>query len=156
MFNIVGTYEKNVDEKNRMNIPNKIAKELGDSFIIARGLGKNIYSDDPQNKAERCLQIYPLEKWNERLAVWKDKFTSELEATAVNRFLNGNAEIAKVDSQGRVVIDPSLLKYAKISGDAVIIGCGEYAEIWCPDLLPDDTSDDAVENLLDELLNHGF
>jgi DNA-binding transcriptional regulator/RsmH inhibitor MraZ len=35
-----------------------------------------------------------------------------------------------VDAQGRVTLNDTLIKRAKIIKDAVIVGCGRYAEIW--------------------------
>ena len=35
-----------------------------------------------------------------------------------------------MDAQGRVTLNDTLIKRANIVKDAVIVGCGRYAEIW--------------------------
>ena len=37
------------------------------------------------------------------------------------------------DSQGRVLLPPSLVEYAEIEKNAVVVGCSDYAEIWSED-----------------------
>ena len=37
------------------------------------------------------------------------------------------------DSQGRILLTQSLVEYIKLNKNAVIIGCGRYAEIWAED-----------------------
>jgi MraZ protein len=46
------------------------------------------------------------------------------------RFLYRDAVTAEPDSQGRVILNTTLIEHAKILKDAVVVGCGEYAEIW--------------------------
>jgi DNA-binding transcriptional regulator/RsmH inhibitor MraZ len=46
------------------------------------------------------------------------------------RFLYRDAITAEPDSQGRVILNSTLIEHAKITKDAVVVGCGDYAEIW--------------------------
>ena len=46
----IGEYHHTIDNKGRIIIPSKFRDELGDNFIITRGI-------------ETCLFVYPLENF---------------------------------------------------------------------------------------------
>ena len=50
------------------------------------------------------------------------------------RFLNRNAAQVSPDAQGRIVLTQGLIDHAQIEKNAVIVGCGDYAEIWSESL----------------------
>ena len=47
----MGEFHHNIDEKGRLIIPSKFRYELGEKFIVTRGL-------------ENCLFVYPMNDWN--------------------------------------------------------------------------------------------
>ena len=49
---LMGEYHHNLDEKNRLIIPSKLREEMGDLFVITRGL-------------DGCVFIYPKEECNQ-------------------------------------------------------------------------------------------
>lgn len=49
---------------------------------------------------------------------------------ATLRFLHRNATQVTPDGQGRILLPTGLVEHAKIKKNAVIVGCGSYAEIW--------------------------
>ena len=50
IFMFMGEYHHTIDEKGRIIIPSKFREELGEKFIITRGI-------------ENCLFVYSLESW---------------------------------------------------------------------------------------------
>ena len=46
----MGEYEHTIDAKSRLIMPAKFREDLGDSFIITKGL-------------DNCLFVYPMEEW---------------------------------------------------------------------------------------------
>ena len=48
---LMGEFHHNIDEKGRIVIPTKFRMELGESFVLARGL-------------EKCLYAYSMPEWN--------------------------------------------------------------------------------------------
>ena len=48
----IGEYHHSIDEKGRIIIPAKFREELGNSFIVTRGI-------------ENCLFVYPNKNWND-------------------------------------------------------------------------------------------
>ncbi len=113
---LTGEYRHSIDQKNRLFIPAKQREELGSSFMIVRDL-----------RGPR-LKIYSIEAWEAFLEPIRKQERKLAEATM--RFLHRDAVLAEPDAQGRVMLSPGLVEYAGITKEAVIVGCGDYAEIW--------------------------
>ncbi len=113
---LTGDFKHNLDAKNRLFVPAKYRDELGESFIVSQSLRGNY------------LKIFSAEGWEKYIAPIKllDRKTSE-EAL---RFLNGNANVVSPDAQGRIILSPKHIIFSKIQKSAVILGCGDYAEVW--------------------------
>ena len=47
---LIGEYHHNIDEKGRLIIPSKFRDEIGNSFVVTRGL-------------DGCLFVYSLVEW---------------------------------------------------------------------------------------------
>ena len=113
---LTGEYRHAIDPKKRLFIPAKHREVLGTSFIIVRDI------------RESCLKVYSEENWQAFIAPIKQMKRADSEK--ILRFLYRDAVTAEPDSQGRVVLNATLITHAKILKDAVVVGCGDYAEIW--------------------------
>lgn len=111
-----GEYQHGLDAKNRIFIPAKLREELGQTFVIAKDI------------REKCLKIYSLTGWEAYIAPLKAQKRSLSEK--IMRFLHASMVQATPDSQGRVVLPIELIEHAQIEKNVVIVGCGDYAEIW--------------------------
>ena len=114
---LMGEYHHNIDDKGRLIIPSKFRNELGNEYIITKGLDK-------------CLFVYSVDEWNKLV---KDlntlKFTKK-NVRAFERFFVGGASLNEFDKQGRISITSPLIHYANINKECVIIGVNERLEIW--------------------------
>ncbi len=113
---LTGEYRHSVDSKNRLFIPAKHREELGPSFMIVRDV-----------RGPR-LKVFSMEAWEAYIAPIRQQERKLAEAAL--RFLHKDAVTAEPDSQGRVLLTSTLLSYAGIEKEAVIVGCADYAEIW--------------------------
>ena len=111
-----GEFNHAIDPKNRLFIPAKHREELGDSFMVAVSL------------REKCLKVFSHAEWENYIAPITRLKRSESEAAL--RALHRTALQASPDSQGRIILTPALIAFAGIEKNAVIVGCGKYAEIW--------------------------
>lgn len=111
-----GQYKHTVDSKNRMFVPAKFREELGETFVIAK------------SASEKCIRMMTSFEWEKYLSPFKELHPFEAERWLV-RF-NKTACQVTPDSQGRIVLTPDLMKYAGITKNAVIVGGGDFAEIW--------------------------
>ena len=118
---LFGGYQHNIDKKGRIFIPSKLRDELGNSFMICRG----IYG-------KRCLCVYSLSEWENLVA--KIGSLPSAKSSGVKRFLYDGAFNVEFDSQGRILIPASLREYAQLGEDAHIIGMDTNLEIWNTEL----------------------
>ncbi|MDD6479621.1 MAG: division/cell wall cluster transcriptional repressor MraZ [Oscillospiraceae bacterium] len=118
---LYGGYQHNIDKKGRVFIPAKFRDELGDNFMLCRG----IYG-------KRCLCVYSMEQW-EKL-VEKIGSLPASKSSVVKRFLYDGSFSVEFDTQGRVLIPAVLREYAELEGEAHIIGMDTNLEIWNTEL----------------------
>ena len=113
----MGEFHHNIDEKGRLVIPNKFRLELGERFIITRGL-------------EKCLYAYSISEWNNIVSKLKQlPFTKKDARTFIRSFFSGAAE-CEFDRQGRINITSPLVSYADLTKECVVIGANDRLEIW--------------------------
>ncbi|MEG1869779.1 MAG: division/cell wall cluster transcriptional repressor MraZ [Oscillospiraceae bacterium] len=137
---LFGEYQHSVDAKGRVNFPSRLREELGEKFMVCKGLG------------DRCLFVYSMEEF--------EKLKNKLEelpmakSKQLKRFIFAGATDAEPDKQGRIIIPAVLRNYAEIKKDVVIIGASTRAEIWDKELWEqcnDSITAEMIENVMEEL-----
>ena len=113
----IGEYEHTVDAKGRVIMPAKLREDIGDTFIITKGLDGCLfaYSQTEWKNFEEKLKALPLTQKNAR--------------NFVRYFLSGAVE-CEIDKQGRFLISSNLREHAGLDKEIVIIGVGTRIEIW--------------------------
>ena len=136
----MGEYHHSIDEKGRLIIPSKVRNELGESFIVKRGL-------------ENCLFIYSLVEWEKIVTKLKKLPFTKKDARNFTRFFLSGATEVELDKQGRININSPLINYAGLEKECVVVGVNDRLEIWSKDSWENffnDNSDslsDIAENL---------
>ncbi len=120
---LTGEYQHNIDKKGRLIIPAKYREELGDRFMITKGM-------------DRCLFVYSVEEWNELAKKMKANlsFSKAKDRAFLRSFFAGASE-CEVDSLGRILIPANLREYASIKDEkfTIIVGVVDRMEIWNKD-----------------------
>lgn len=111
-----GEFRHGLDPKNRIFIPAKHREELGETFVVSKSIREN------------CLRVYSMAEWDAYIEPIKKLDGKDKDR--IIRALNRNAAQVSADSQGRIVLTPDLIAHAELQKNAVIVGCGGYAEIW--------------------------
>lgn len=111
----IGEFFHSFDEKGRVNFPAKLREELGEQFVVTKGL-------------DGCLSVYSMKKW-ERLSELVEGLPLA-KARDLKRFMFSSATIVNPDRQGRILVTPTLRAYAKITKDVAVIGASDHVEIW--------------------------
>lgn len=117
---LIGEYEHSLDAKGRLIMPAKIREDIGEKFIITKGLDGCLFgfSKNEWNNFEEKLKTLPLTNKNAR--------------DFVRFFLSGAIE-CEIDKQGRFLIASNLREYAELEKEAVVTGVGTRIEIWNKD-----------------------
>ena len=114
---LIGEYEHSLDAKGRMILPAKIREDMGEKFIVTKGLDGCLFGFSQTEWAnfEEKLKTLPLTNKNAR--------------DFVRFFLSGATE-CEIDKQGRFLIPSNLREAASLEKEAAIIGVGTRLEIW--------------------------
>ena len=112
----MGEYHHSIDVKGRLIVPSKLRDDLGENFIVTRGL-------------DGCLFLYPREHWNAIINKYNELPDTKDKRQFLRIFLSG-ATICEYDKQGRINIPNPLIEFAKLEKDCIIIGVDEKLEIW--------------------------
>jgi MraZ protein len=120
----MGEYHHSIDNKGRMIVPSKFREELGEMFIITRGL-------------DQCLFGYPLSEWALIEEKLKGLPLTKKDARAFTRFFFSGATESELDKQGRINIPAPLLQYAKLEKECVVLGVSNRIEIWSKQIWED-------------------
>ena len=139
---LIGEYHHSIDEKGRLIIPSKFREDIGNSFVVTRGL-------------DGCLFVYSLIEWEKIVSKLKKLPFTKKDARIFMRFLLAGATVCEFDKQGRINLVNSLIEYAGLKKECVIIGVNDRLEIWSLDKYNNlmnenfDKLDDISENLFD-------
>lgn len=112
---LMGSYQHNIDAKNRVIIPAKFREELGEVFYATKGTDSSVM----------ILSKQDWEEMGEKICSLPSSKTKDLK-----RFLFSSAAELVPDKQGRVLIPQVLKDYAHLEKDVMIIGTGTRVEIW--------------------------
>lgn len=138
----MGEFQHNIDTKGRIIVPSKFREELGENFVVTRGLDK-------------CLFAYPMEEWKVLEEKLKKLPLTKKDARAFTRFFFSGAVECEVDKQGRINLPQPLRKYAVLEKECVVIGVSNRIEIWASNNWEDYFNDseesfaEIAENLMD-------
>ena len=113
----IGEYQHALDSKNRMILPSKFREELGNTFVLTKGL-------------DGCLYVYSMDEWKILEEKLKKLPITSKDARAFVRFFFSGANEITIDKQGRALIPQNLLEYANIKKEIVSIGISTRIEIW--------------------------
>ena len=114
---LMGEFEHTLDAKGRISMPAKLRKDMGDAFILTKGL-------------DGCLFAFSSEEWLNFETKLKSLPLSDKNARNFVRFFLAGATECEIDKQGRFLIPSNLRQAANLEKEAVIIGVGTRLEIW--------------------------
>ena len=112
-----GEYNHTIDQKGRLIIPNKFRTQLGELFVVTKGV-------------DECLEIYDKETW--------DKFAEKINALPYSnktarefkrKFIGPALELMP-DKMGRIQLTPAIRKAGDLKQEIVFIGVGDHIELW--------------------------
>ena len=133
---LIGEYHHNIDEKGRLIIPSKFREDIGNEFVVTRGL-------------DGCLFVYAMKEWNAIVSKLRTLPFTKKDARTFNRFFMSSASTLEFDKQGRINIPSSLINYAGLQKECTIIGVTDKFNSLIEDNLS--AISDVAENLFEGL-----
>jgi MraZ protein len=116
----LGRYEHNIDEKGRITIPSKFREALGETVAVTQGFDGN-------------LQAYPPDLFDLLAERIRGLSLMDPNSRMLRRIFFSNAEKINFDKAGRILLPAFLRASANLSDTAVLVGSGEYFELWSPE-----------------------
>ena len=120
-----GEHECKLDAKGRLVLPSRLKSVLPEasknSIVIRKGFESN-------------LIIYPLSEFQNiytRISSLNE-FSSEQRKLKRNLF-SGISQV-DLDSNGRFLLAKNMLSHCNIKKDVILIGVGNFIELWNPDI----------------------
>jgi len=141
----MGEYQHTIDPKGRLFIPVKFREDLGDSFVVTKGL-------------DNCLFVYSLDEWKRLEARLKALPFTKADARAFTRLFFSGATECELDKQGRILLPANLRDYAGLDKEAVVIGVSSRVEIWSKERWDayNEQAGAEYENLAEKLVDLDF
>ena len=116
----LGRYHHTVDEKGRLTVPARYRDLLAaEGAYLTQGFDQNI-------------NVYPIPIF-ERISHRVNRLSmTDPSARLLRRLMFSNAELVVLDKAGRILGPHFLREELNLDGEAVIVGMGDYFEIWSP------------------------
>jgi MraZ protein len=117
----LGQYHHTIDEKGRITFPSRFRDLLIDGAYVTMGFDNNLLVITTNHWDRFCEQI-------------SASTITDLEGRDLRRLMFATAAKVEFDSAGRFLIQQPLKEASHLDGNAVVVGAGNYIEIWAPEL----------------------
>ena len=139
----MGEYSHTIDAKGRLIIPSKFREQLGEEFILTKGL-------------DGCLSIFPQDEWK----VFEEKLKAlpltNKNARTFSRFFVSSATSCELDKQGRILVPSTLREFAGLEKDVVLTGIITRIEIWSKEKWIENSSFDDMDAIAEGMQDMGI
>jgi MraZ protein len=117
----LGRYDHNIDEKGRLTIPARFRELLENGAYVTQGFDRN-------------LMVITAPSFDLISARVNKMSMTDPTTRQLKRLIFSSAERCEIDRAGRMLLPQFLREAARLNGEAIIIGAGDYFEIWSPEL----------------------
>jgi MraZ protein len=116
----LGKFSRTLDAKGQFSVPSTFRGPLAAGAYVTQGFDRN-------------LQVLTSEAFQGIYRTVASLNIVNPLARLLMRLILGSAQVSEVNSSGELVIPEELKAFANLHGDVLLIGQGEYFEIWSPE-----------------------
>ncbi len=113
----LGRYHHTLDKKGRLTIPARFRDALEGGAYLVQGFDRNLMVLTPPVFERIYRRVNALSM-------------TDPVARQLKRLIFSAASPVEVDRAGRILIPPYLREAIALEGEAVVVGVGDYFEIW--------------------------
>lgn len=139
----MGEYSHTIDPKGRLIIPSKFREQLGDEFVLTKGL-------------DGCLSIYPMDQWEKFQEQLQSLPLTNKNARTFSRFFVAGATSCELDKQGRILVPGTLREFAGLEKDVVLTGNINRIEVWSKQKWSENSNYDDMDAIAEGLEDLGI
>ena len=140
---LMGEYNHTLDAKGRIIIPVRIREQLGESFVVSKGL-------------DGCLFAFPSAEWEKLVNKIQALPLTDKVARKFSRYLLAGASETELDKQGRALLPQTLREAAKLEKDVVLCGVGNRMEIWSKEAWNNESHYEDIDELAEMMADLGI
>ena len=116
----LGQYSHNLDSKGRLTIPARYRDLLAEGAYVTQGFDQNLL----------VITVTTFETISQNV---RHMSITDPRARLLRRLLFSTGERVELDQAGRILIPQFLRTAAGLNGEAIVVGVGDYFEIWSPE-----------------------
>jgi len=117
----LGQFQHSIDEKGRLIIPSRYREQLTNTtLILTTGF-------------ESSLIVLTPDLFDIVANQMRSKPITNATSRQFRRFFFSNAQELEIDKMGRILLPAFLRETANLNDRAVLVGNGEYFELWSPE-----------------------
>lgn len=139
----MGEYSHSIDAKGRLIVPSKFREQLGDQFVVTKGL-------------DGCLFVYPNDEWKSIEEKFRSVPLTTKDARKFSRFFFAGAASCEIDKQGRILLPQILREFAGLEKDVVLVGVLSRIEIWSKDKWQEANTYDDMDEVVEHMAELGL
>ena len=139
----MGEYNHTVDTKGRLIIPSKFREQLGEEFIVTKGL-------------DGCLFVFPQDEWLAFEEKLRTLPLTQKGARQFTRFFVAGATPCELDKQGRILLPATLREFAGLDKDVVLAGMLNRIEIWSTAKWTENNAYDDMDDIAEQMTDLGL
>lgn len=139
----MGEYNHTVDTKGRLIIPSKFREQLGEEFIVTKGL-------------DGCLFVFPQDEWQAFEEKLRTLPLTQKGARQFTRFFVAGATPCELDKQGRILLPATLREFAGLDKDVVLAGMLNRIEIWSKDKWTENNACGDMDDIAEQMTQLGL
>ena len=137
----LGTFDYAMDDRGRLPLPPKYRDAFRDGVVLSQGA------------PDRCLKVLTREAFEAKARQHTAEPDLHRKGRVLRRTFFPGAHDIELDKQNRILVPAPLREYAGLSGKVLIVGTGEYLEVWSPEEYEAEMArvDDQAESALESV-----
>jgi MraZ protein len=116
----LGTFDYAMDERGRVPIPPRYRDAFRAGSVLSQG------------SPDRCVRIYTQDGFEHQAQKYTAHSAMKRRGRALRKVLFSRSHHVQLDPQNRVLVPQQLREYAGLSGKVLLVGVGEWLELWAP------------------------
>jgi MraZ protein len=117
----IGQYRREINENSRLRVPTVFCEPLSGGAYVTQGFDRNLW----------VLTTKAFQEIYQRVTAMN---LADPLARLLLRMILGAASELEVDEAGSILIPQNLREFANLNDEAILVGQGDYFEVWSPAL----------------------
>jgi MraZ protein len=137
----LGKYEYAMDGRGRVPVPPRYRDLLVRGAVLSQG------------SPDACLRLYTAESFEQQAALYTNEPATRRAGRITRHAFFTRSFALELDRQGRILVPGPLRAFAGLDGNVLVVGAGEWLEIWNPERFEAEMAvvDDELESTLESV-----